>query len=93
MTVTANDQAVGGSTGGGGGSVEAPDYQQVPTGTINGTNVTFTLAHEPQDGVVVLTANGKGMQVPNDYSLSGQTITFVEAPQVGDDLWAVYEYV
>lgn len=94
MTITVNEQAVGGSTGSGGGSsVDASDYQETPMGDVNGVNVTFTLTHEPQSGVMTLTNNGKGLKTPNDYSLSVSTITFVEAPLTNDELWAVYEYL
>ena len=66
-------------------------FNEVPSGTINGTNVTFTLAHTPQAGTA-LHLNGL-RQTPgatNDFTISGATITFNAAPIVGDEILADY---
>lgn len=70
---------------------------EIPTGTINGTNPTFTLAHaDTSTGTsLVLTRNGVVQQTGgNDYTLSGSTITFTTSsiPQTGDILQAWYRY-
>jgi hypothetical protein len=66
-------------------------YQdEVPSGTKNGVNMTFTLAHTPTS-VVLLYLNGQ-YQVSGgaDYSRSGTTITMTTAPLSTDTLVATY---
>lgn len=66
-------------------------FQEVPTGTINNVNVTFTVSQTPfsaaafelfQDGLVLIQNT--------DYTLSGSTITMTVAPNFGQTLYAVY---
>ena len=70
---------------------------EVPTGTINGANATFTLAHTPSaaNGAIsslrvfmdgVLQQSGAG----NDYTLATATITMLNIPQTGDKLLVDY---
>lgn len=64
---------------------------EVPSGSVNSSNVTFTLANTPVAGSVRLYQNGlllKGGGV--DYSISGATITFVSAPITGDYILSNY---
>jgi hypothetical protein len=60
--------------------------KQVPTGTINGSNPTFTLSGSPS--VIMLFKNGQLMLqgAGNDFTLSTNTITYVTAsiPVAGD---------
>jgi hypothetical protein len=66
--------------------------RETPTGTINGVNVTFTLANTPIAGTEMLFLNGI-LQEPgagNDYTISGVTITMLSAPLTGDRLKACY---
>jgi hypothetical protein len=68
---------------------------EVPTGTINGSNATFTLASTPSAGTnVKLYLNGTYMRqgASEDYQISGTTITFNagQIPQTGDTLVANY---
>lgn len=70
---------------------------EVPTGTINGTNASFTLAHaSAQTGnSLVLVRNGVVQQSGgNDYTLAGATVTFTTGsiPQTGDVVLAWYRY-
>ena len=67
--------------------------QEVPSGTINGTNVTFTLLGQPtsnsvlsvyMDGYLLTQGGGK------DYTVSGGTLTLAAAPAPGQALWATY---
>jgi hypothetical protein len=63
----------------------------VPSGTVNGSNVTFTLPSTPTAGSVrlydaILLRPGAG----NDYTLSGATITMAVAPLTGEELRANY---
>lgn len=67
---------------------------EVPSGTINGSNVTFTLANTPNPALsLVLFRNGV-LQYPAgiDFTLSSSTITFVTAPLTGDNLITWYRY-
>lgn len=50
---------------------------EVPAGGMNGQNVTFTLAAAPASGSLHLFLNGIRQRLNIDYSLSGQTITFL----------------
>jgi hypothetical protein len=55
-----------------------------PTGTINGSNTSFTLPSAPVGDIVVLI---NGLQVvETGYSTSGTTLTITTAPQTGDRL-------
>lgn len=65
---------------------------ETPSGSINGSNVTFTLADTPVAGSVKLYLNGLRQKVGagNDYTISGTTITYLTAPLTGDVLTADY---
>lgn len=63
---------------------------EVPSGTVNGSNVTFTLAATPAAGSLHLYQNGVRLKATDDYSLATATITFVTAPLTGDKLLADY---
>lgn len=64
---------------------------EVPGGTINSVNVTFTLASTPASGSLRLYRNGTRLKLTDDYTLSGTTITMVSAPITGSNLLADYE--
>lgn len=66
---------------------------ETPTGTVNGTNATFTLANPPSpSGSLKLYRNGLIQANSIDYTLSGSTIAFSTGsiPQNGDILEAYY---
>lgn len=69
-------------------------FGETPTGTIDGSNATFTLANTPESGTVRVYVNGIRQNVGsgNDYTISGGTITFETAavPASGDVLLADY---
>jgi hypothetical protein len=66
---------------------------ETPAGTINGTNAQFTLTQAPLPASsLALYRNGLMMRQGGDYTLSGQTITFIGVPQPGDILVAYYRY-
>lgn len=67
---------------------------ETPAGTINGTNVTFTLAHTPSPAnSLKLFLNGGQLVYGVDFTLSGLTITFVNTvPKTGDTIIADYRY-
>lgn len=65
---------------------------ETPTGAINGSNVTFTLANTPFTGTVQVYLNGI-LQDPgagNDYTISAGTITMLSAPLTGDKIRVHY---
>lgn len=69
--------------------------REVPTGTINGVNTSFTLAHTPNPvGGESCYLNGTGQQpgAGNDYTISGTTITYLTAPATGAKLWCSYTF-
>lgn len=66
---------------------------ETPSGLVNGSNVTFTLAHAPSPaGSLRLFLNGQRLTVTTDYSLSTLTVTMGAAPVSGDVLLADYRY-
>lgn len=67
---------------------------ETPSGTVNGVNVSFTLAHTPLSGTLSLYLNGLEQEAGagNDYTISGSTITFTNAPVSGDKVRADYWY-
>lgn len=67
-------------------------WQEIPTGAINGTNKTFTLAYTPDTNVgkVQVKVNGIEQLEDTNYTRSGQTITFVTAPATGMSIWVNY---
>jgi hypothetical protein len=66
---------------------------EVPSGTINGTNVTFTILNTPI-GQIMLYLNGQYLApgAGEDYTISTATITLAVAPIVGDKLRVNYQY-
>ena len=74
--------------------VAAPTYiDETPAGAVNGSNVTFTLSETPYTLVVLeLYVNGLLQKLTTHFSLSGTTITFVDAPATGDILTAAYYF-
>lgn len=66
--------------------------REVPAGTLNGSNVTFTLANTPTSGTEMLFLNGilQNAGAGNDYTISGGTITMAVAPVSTDLLLVTY---
>lgn len=67
-------------------------WNETPSGSINGSNAAFTLAHLPVAGTLMLIVNGLMMLEGGDYNLSGTTVTFVAGavPESGDWIRATY---
>lgn len=66
---------------------------EVPTGTINGTNTSFTLANNPDpDASLELELDGLTLVKDTHYTLSGTTVTLTSAPASGQTLFARYRY-
>ena len=67
---------------------------ETPSGAVNGTNVTFTLAHPPNPATsLLLYVNGVLQLYGADFTLSGSTITMTNAPSTGAILTAFYRYI
>lgn len=74
--------------------LKATNYitRETPSGAVNGTNDEYTLAHTPVVGSESVFLNGL-LQEPgagNDYTISGATITFADAPVSGDRVRVSY---
>ena len=66
---------------------------EIPTGAINGSNVTFDLAHTPVAGSLKLFLNGaRQAAVGVDFTLVDDTITMNVAPPTNSILLADYRY-
>lgn len=68
--------------------------REIPSGTINGSNATFTLANTPTAGTEEVFVNGilQNVGAGNDYTITGATITFLSGaiPQTGDSVLVNY---
>ena len=75
-----------------GGSPPTFVNNEIPTGSIDGINGTFTLLHIPLDGINVYLS---GLRVPPvNYTLIGNVFTFVlgQIPPEGSYLYVDYSY-
>lgn len=84
---------VNGTSGPCGGASPQFSDGEVPGGTIDGNNTTFTLANVPSPAAsLALFRNGMAQQASVDYTLTGSTIQFQAGavPQPGDVLLAWY---
>jgi len=68
--------------------------KEIPSGSIDGINITYTLEHEPTPGSDHLYLNGLLIEdgVSTDYSISGSTIIFSEPLISGMKLHCTYYY-
>jgi len=84
----------GGVMGGGVGklALEAKFVDdETPSGTVNGTNTDFVLAHTPlPPSSLKVFVNGMRMRITEDYTLLSRTITFLTAPPTGSILLVDY---
>lgn len=69
-------------------------WNEAPAGTIDGVNLTFTLAHAPVGMILSLNGLIQNPGAGNDYTLSGSAITFnaLNTPRPGDIILATYRY-
>ncbi|MBV8845232.1 MAG: hypothetical protein JO307_20695 [Bryobacterales bacterium] len=84
-----------GPCGSGGGLIPSYSDAEIPSGTVNGVNTTFTLMYAPSPAASLeLFLNGLLMEAGSDYQLSGNTIMFFvgSLPQPGDLVLASYRY-
>ena len=66
--------------------------KEVPSGSINSSNVTFTLAYTPTAGSEHVYLNGilQESGAGNDYTITGSVITYLSAPLTGEKLRVSY---
>lgn len=66
---------------------------ELPTGTINGSNTSFTTAATPVAGTAEVYQNGVRLYpgAGNDYTIAAGTITMLTAPVTGDRLTVDYQ--
>jgi len=74
--------------------LKATNYitRETPTGLVNGSNTTFTLANTPVSGSESVFLNGI-LQEPgagNDYTITSATISYLAAPSTGDKIRVSY---
>jgi hypothetical protein len=72
-------------------------FNEIPSGTINGSNATFTVAYSPSPSSNLMLFKNGLLQLAgagNDFTLSGATITFLSGnlPQTGDNLSCTYTH-
>lgn len=66
-------------------------YQaEIPVGVQNGVNNIFTLTYSPIAGKENIYLNGVRLFTPNDYSISGNTLTTIYPPNADDTFFATY---
>jgi len=68
---------------------------EVPTGTINGSNTVFTISQTPLENStsepsVDVFMDGLKRDAGTDYTISGTTITFTVAPALGQNIVVNY---
>jgi len=65
---------------------------ETPTGLVNGSNTSYTIANTPTAGTLVVYEGGRRLLQTTDWSLSGTTITFTYAPPSGSSVRCSYRY-
>lgn len=93
VVFTEGAQGVAGPTG-----ASAITWNETPSGLVNGSNDTYTLAASPaSSATLLLSLNGLLLRhgASNDFTLSANTITFTAGaiPATGDTLLATYSTV
>ena len=78
------------SGGGGGGTGASYIFGEIPSGTIDGINTTFTISNTPLG--LSLFLNGQRLTEGDDYTLSGSTLTMIQIPQPTDTFVSDYTY-
>jgi hypothetical protein len=76
------------------GASETRVVREVPTGDKNGVNQDYDLANTPTAGSEMVFLNGilQNVGAGNDYTISGATITMLDAPKAKDVILVTYWY-
>jgi hypothetical protein len=69
----------------------ALEWMETPSGAVDYSNTTFTLAHVPKSNSLLFFINGQLLSPTEDYTISGSTITVNTAPPTGSIIRATYE--
>lgn len=73
------------------GPITIPVIGEILTGTINGSNATFTTTFEFVPGTLQLYVNGVRQNQPDDFNTSGmQTVILAQSPTIGERLQVDY---
>ena len=64
--------------------------RETPSGSVNGSNVTFILVYTPVSNSEMVFLNGVLQNPARDYSINGRTITFVNAPNSNEPVRVTY---
>ena len=65
--------------------------QEVPSGTVDGVNTSFTLTANPvYSSTVHIYLNGLLQRQGTDYTVSGTAVSFTNAPAAGEEILATY---
>lgn len=67
-------------------------YQEVPSGSCNGSNTSFTISHTPISNSLMVFLNGMLILPTTNYTISGTTITLGTACAAGQKMYVVYAY-
>jgi len=93
LTVVKDQESTGDNTHSSGDAIEQlmtaglidqlkPVMGEIPTGDMDGVNAEFTLANTPIDtDKVAVYLQGNRQSYTNDFTVAGDVITFVEAPE------------
>lgn len=75
------------------GTISTQWMEEVPTGTLDGTNKVFTISKQPIPSSLTLFVN-IDQREGTDFTISGKVITFTVAPKARDAGWffARYQY-
>jgi hypothetical protein len=63
---------------------------ETPSGTINGVNTDFIIKRTPVLGSLKVYRGGARQRITEDYTLAHKTISFINAPQVGEIILCDY---
>lgn len=66
-------------------------YNEVPSGTVDGSNTDFILIDVPLSGTLQVYVNGARMKLNEDFTLSLKTISFITAPPIGSIILVDYQ--
>jgi hypothetical protein len=82
-----------GQTGSSGGTSCIFRDAEIPAGTLNGLNNTFTLVETPIEGSLKVYLNGLRLTLEQDYTLQGSTLTMIQTPFPNDSFIADYRSI
>jgi hypothetical protein len=89
VTIHAGAAGKDGSSGGGGGAGVV--FSETPSGSVNGSNATFTTLNDFVPGSVSVRVNGLSQRPGTDFTTSGvRTIALTSSPTPGESIQVDY---